>query len=300
MQGTVDDFAFGAVTPAASYLVAGVSSALGLRCVVRSLINRQSWKPGWLALGAATIGCGIWTMHFVAMVGFRIQGIPIDYDSRLTSLSLVVAIVTAGAGVFVVGYRGATPVTLTAAGVLTGLAVVATHYTGMAALELNGSLEYDSLTVTASVLIAVTAATAALWTAASYRGFPAALGAGLLMGVALTGTHYIGMSALAVHLRGATDASYMTGLYGNSSPASILLPLLIGPVVFLILAGVIVMFDPQLVLGGGDRSLATPRRRRATAVAPERPAHPPQTAQTASLFEPRDQPVGRHASPRGR
>lgn len=297
MQGTVDGFAYGAVTPAASYLVAGVSSALGLRCVVRSLHNRQSWKPGWLALGAATIGCGIWTMHFVAMVGFRIQGIPIDYDLRLTSLSLAMAIVTAGVGVFAVGYRGATPVTLTAAGVLTGLAVVGTHYTGMAALELNGTLKYDPPMVVASVVLAVTAATAALWTAASYRGFPAALGASLLMGVALTGTHYTGMAALSVHLRGATDASYMSGLYGNSSPASILLPLLIGPVVFLILSGVVVMFDPQLVLGDGDWSRATPRRRRNTAGVPERPAQPPQTA---SLFEPRDQPVGRHAGPRRR
>ncbi|WP_339129462.1 MHYT domain-containing protein [Streptomyces sp. f51] len=297
MQGTVEGFSFGAVTPAASYLVACVGSALGLRCVIRSLSNRQSWKPGWLALGAATIGCGIWTMHFVAMAGFRIQGIPIDYDGRLTALSLVVAIVTAGLGVFAVGYRGATPVTLTAAGILTGLAVVATHYTGMAALKLNGSLGYDSPTVAASVLLAVTAATAALWSAASFRGFPAALGAGLLMGVALTGTHYTGMAALSVHLRGATDASYMTGMYGSSSSASILLPLLIGPVVFLILAGVVVMFDPQLVLGDGDWSRATPRRRRATAAVPERPAHPPRTA---SLFEPRDQRADRRTSSRGR
>jgi NO-binding membrane sensor protein with MHYT domain len=300
MQGTVDDFAFGAVTPAASYLVACVGSALGLRCVVRSLNNRRSWKPGWLVLGAATIGCGIWTMHFVAMVGFRIQGIPIDYDSRLASLGLVVAVVMVGLGVFAVGYRGATPVTLTAAGILTGLAVVATYYIGMAALELNGSLEYDSLTVSVSVLIAVTAATAALWTAASYRGFPAALGATLLMGVALTGTHYTGMAALGVHLRGATDASYMTGTYGNASPASILLPMIIGPVVFLVLSGVVVMFDPQLVLGGGDWSRAAPRRRRVTVTAPERPAQPPRPQQNASLFEPRDQPVGRHAGPRGR
>ncbi|MFE1285373.1 MHYT domain-containing protein [Streptomyces sp. NPDC058751] len=292
MQGTVEDFEFGAVTPAASFLVACVGSALGLRCIVRSLNNRQSWKPGWLALGAATIGCGIWTMHFTAMVGFRIQGIPIDYDPGLVSLSLVVAIVAVGLGVFTVGYRGATPATLTAAGILTGLAVVGTHYTGMAAIELNGSLEHDSLTVSASVLLAVAAATAALRTAASRRGFPATLGACLLMGVAMTGAHYTGMAAVGVQLRGATDASYTTGLYGDGSPASILLPMLIGPVVFLILAGVVVMFDPQLVLGDGEWSRSSPRRHRGTAVAPERPAHAPPAA---SLFGPREQQPGRHA-----
>ncbi|MEU4168502.1 MHYT domain-containing protein [Streptomyces sp. NPDC026665] len=294
MQGTVEGFEFGAVTPAASCLVACLGSALGLRCVVRSLHNRQSWKPGWLALGAATIGCGIWTMHFVAMVGFRIQGIPIDYDPRLTSLSLVVAIGTVGLGVFAVGYRGATPVTLTAAGILTGLAVVATHYTGMAAIELNGSLDYDSVMVSASVLLAVGAATAALWTASSHRGFAAALGAALLMGVALTGAHYTAMAALGVHLRGATDASYMSG---DSSPASVLLPMLIGPVVFLILAGVVVMFDPQLVLGDGDWSRSSSRRRRGTVVVPGRPAQPPRTG---SFFEPRDQRADPHDQRAGR
>jgi NO-binding membrane sensor protein with MHYT domain len=296
MQGTVDGFGYGWVTPLVSYLVACLGSALGLRCVVRSLNNRQSWKPGWLALGAATIGCGIWTMHFVAMVGFRIQGIQIDYDAGLTALSLVVAIVVVGIGVFAVGYRGATTATLTAAGIITGLGVTAMHYLGMAALRLNGSLEYDAPTVGASVLIAVAAATAALWTAASYRGFLAALGASLLMGIAQTGMHYTGMAALGVHLRGATDASY-TGMYGTASPASILLPVLIGPVVFLILAGVVVMFDPQLVLGDGDWSRTAPRRRRSTTALPERPAYPPRTD---SLFEPRDQRTGRHSTPRGR
>ncbi|WP_405917067.1 MHYT domain-containing protein [Streptomyces sp. NBC_00728] len=297
MQGTVDGFGYGVVTPVTSYLVACLGSALGLRCVVRSLRNQQSWKPGWLALGAATIGCGIWTMHFVAMVGFRIEGIQIDYDARLTALSLVAAIVVVGVGVFVVGYRGATTGTLTAAGIFTGLGVAAMHYLGMAALRLNGSLRYDTLPVVASVLIAVTAATAALWAAASYRGFLAALGASLLMGVALTGMHYTGMAALGVHLRGATDASHITGTYGDASPTSILLPMLIGPVVFLILAGVVVMFDPQLVLGDGDWSRTTPRRRRARATLPERPAPAPRTD---SLFAPRDQRAGRHTTPRGR
>ncbi|MFJ6831974.1 MHYT domain-containing protein [Streptomyces sp. NPDC091209] len=297
MQGTVDGFGYGMVTPVVSYLVACLGGALGLRCVVRSLNNQQSRKPGWLALGAVTIGCGIWTMHFVAMVGFRIQGIQIDYDTRLTALSLVVAIVVVGIGVFAVGYRGATNATLTAAGIFTGLGVAAMHYLGMAAIHLNGSLEYDSLTVGASVLIAVAAAIAALWAAASYRGFPAALGASLLMGVALTGMHYTGMAAVGVRLRGATDASYSTGMYGNASPPSILLPMLIGPVVFLILAGVVVMFDPQLVLGDGDWSRTTPRRRRTGIALPERPTHPPRTD---SLFEPRDQRTGRHTTPRGR
>ncbi|MEU0968931.1 MHYT domain-containing protein [Streptomyces sp. NPDC005917] len=33
----------------------------------------QSWKPVGLALGAASIGCGIRTMHFIAMIGFHLR-----------------------------------------------------------------------------------------------------------------------------------------------------------------------------------------------------------------------------------
>jgi NO-binding membrane sensor protein with MHYT domain len=70
MDGTIDGFRYGVVTPIAAYVMACLGGALGLRCIVRTLLNNDSWKPGWLAMGAASIGCGIWTMHFIAMIGF--------------------------------------------------------------------------------------------------------------------------------------------------------------------------------------------------------------------------------------
>ncbi|GHH15004.1 MHYT domain-containing protein [Streptomyces lanatus] len=248
MQGTVDGFRYGAVTPLAAYLMACLGGALGLRCIVRSLPGGQSWKPGWLALGAASIGCGIWTMHFIAMIGFQVEETRIRYDTGLTVLSLAVAIVVVGIGVFIVGYRGAGRGALTCAGVITGLGVAAMHYLGMAALRLDGEIEYDVLTVGLSVLIAIVAATAALWAAVTIRGFLTSLGASLIMGVAVSGMHYTGMAAVSVHLHGATGASW-----AGDSPSSLLLPMLLGPVIFLVLAGVVVMFDPLLVLGDVER-----------------------------------------------
>ena len=91
MDGTVDGFRYGAVTPVAAYLMACLGGALGLRCIVRSLLNAPSWKTGWLALGAAAIGCGIWTMHFIAMIGFHVEETRVRYDAATTVLSLVVA-----------------------------------------------------------------------------------------------------------------------------------------------------------------------------------------------------------------
>lgn len=247
MQGTIDGFSYGLATPVAAYVMACLGGALGLRCVVRSLLNHDSWKPGWLALGAASIGCGIWTMHFIAMIGFQVEETAVRYDVGLTVTSLAVAIVVVGIGVFVVGYRGATPAALSVAGIVTGLGVAAMHYLGMAALHLNGEIHYAMVTVALSVMIAVVAATAALWAAVSIRGFLTSLGASLVMGVAVSGMHYTGMAAVSVHLHDPGGTTW-----SGDSPTSLLLPMLIGPVIFLLLAAVVVMFDPLLVLGDGE------------------------------------------------
>ncbi|MFK4106790.1 MHYT domain-containing protein [Streptomyces sp. NPDC019531] len=257
MEGTVDGFRYGAVTPVAAYLMACLGGALGLRCIVRTVLGNQSWKAGWLALGAAAIGCGIWTMHFIAMIGFQVVETRIRYDVGLTVLSLVVAIVVVGIGVFIVGYRGASTPNLAFAGVVTGLGVAAMHYLGMAALHLNGTIRYDATVVALSVVIAIVAATAALWAAVTIRGFMTSLGASLVMGVAVSGMHYTGMAAVSVHVH-----SKVGGSWAGDSPTSLLLPMLLGPVIFLLLAGVVVMFDPLLVLGDGDwnRRSASPAR----------------------------------------
>ncbi|MFJ8719290.1 MHYT domain-containing protein [Streptomyces violaceus] len=244
MDGTVDGFRYGAVTPVAAYLMACLGGALGLRCIVRTLLDTRSWKPGWLALGAASIGCGIWTMHFIAMIGFHVEETRIRYDAATTVLSLVVAVVVVGIGVFIVGYRGTGRTVLAVAGTVTGLGVATMHYLGMAAMRLNGDVGYDPLGVALSVLIAIAAATAALWSAVTIRNLLMSLGASLVMGVAVSGMHYTGMAAVSVHVHDTAN-----GTWAGDSPMSLLLPMLLGPVVFLLLAGVVVMFDPLLVLG---------------------------------------------------
>lgn len=246
MEGTIDGFRYGMVTPVAAFVMACLGGALGLRCIVRTLLNEASWKPGWLALGAASIGCGIWTMHFIAMIGFQVEETRIGYHVGLTLLSLAVAVAVVGVGVFIVGYRGAGRGSLSLAGVITGIGVAAMHYLGMAAMQLNGAIAYAPATVALSVLIAVVAATAALWAAVTVRGFLTSLGASLVMGVAVSGMHYTAMAAVSVHVHGPTSS------WAGDSPTSLLLPMLIGPAIFLLMAGVVVMFDPLLVLGEGE------------------------------------------------
>ncbi|MFI6683447.1 MHYT domain-containing protein [Streptomyces sp. NPDC050485] len=273
MHGTVDGFTYGLVTPVAAFIMACLGGALGLRCTARSLRTERSFKAAWLALGATSIGSGIWTMHFIAMMGFTVHEAPLGYDRGITFASLAVAIVMVGIGIFIVGYRGATPMALVTGGTITGLGVATMHYLGMAGIRMNGQFEYNTLVVSVSVVIAVVAATTALWAAVSVHGFLASLGASLVMGVAVSGMHYTGMAALSVQLHGTATPG------GGESPAALLAPMLIGPVAFLLLAGVVVMFDPLVVMGKPDWDKRPPRT---VPVPRHRPSFPERTSWAAS------------------
>ncbi|MEU8542628.1 MHYT domain-containing protein [Streptomyces sp. NPDC048717] len=296
MQGTVDGFRYGLVTPVAAFLMACLGGALGLRCTTRSLRHLDSFRAGWLALGATSIGTGIWTMHFIAMMGFSVRQTPITYDRPLTFASLGVAVVMVGVGIFLVGYRGATALSLVTGGTITGLGVATMHYLGMAGMRLHGRIGYDTLTVAFSVVIAVVAATAALWAAVSVRGFLPSLGASLVMGLAVSGMHYTAMDAVHVELH---EAAVVAGR--GDTATTLLLPLLIGPGVFLLLAAVVVMFDPLLVLGEPDwqRPAARGRSRRGSR---RRAAGRPARHRAPAYGEPANwsasRPAGRRSLPR--
>ena len=249
---TVSDFYYGAVTPVAAYLMACLGAALGLRCTTRSL-RRPQHRARWLALGAVSIGCGIWTMHFIAMIGFSVEGALVNYDATKTLLSLLVAIAVVAVGVFLVGYRGGSPLNLGVAGTVTGLGVAAMHYLGMAAIHTNGTLHYDAPTVALSIVIAVAAATAALWAAVSIHALWASLGASLVMGVAVTGMHYTGMAAVSVHLTNLAGSSQ-----SSADLVAFLLVMLAGPLLVLLVAAVIVMFDPDMMLGEVEPKASEP------------------------------------------
>jgi NO-binding membrane sensor protein with MHYT domain len=221
----IHHFTFGALTPGLAYAMSCAGSLLGLLCTTRARLLDGSAQARWLMFGALAIGgTGIWVMHFIAMLGFSISGTTIRYDIPLTLLSAVIAIVVVGFGLLIVGLRALTAPTLLLSGVITGAGVAAMHYTGMAAMHTNIHIHYDAATVAISVLIAVGAATAALWAALRVRGGWATTGAALIMGVAVSSMHYTGMSAMSV---GGTPSS-SSAVPPGASPLGFLAPLIVG------------------------------------------------------------------------
>ncbi|MFF3355329.1 MHYT domain-containing protein [Streptomyces sp. NPDC002917] len=199
-MGHLDHATFGWLTPALSYAMAVIGSALGLSCTVRALDTSGRSRRNWLIAAASALGTGIWTMHFVAMLGFGVTGTDIRYNVPLTLLSLLCAMVVVGCGVFAVGYSRDRTRALLVGGFGTGLGVASMHYLGMAALRLHGTIHYDPLRVALSVVIAVVAATAALWAALNIKSPRAVALASLVMGAAVSSMHYTGMMAVGVRV----------------------------------------------------------------------------------------------------
>ena len=130
---------------------------------------------------------------------------------------MLVAVAVVGAGLFIVGFGDGGRSRLAAGGVIVGVGVAAMHYLGMAAMSMPDSMSYNPPLVVLSVLIAIVAGTAALWTGTRVSGLRATVGAALIMGVAVSGMHYTGMAALQIH-RGAMPS--MAALAGSGvSPA---------------------------------------------------------------------------------
>jgi NO-binding membrane sensor protein with MHYT domain len=192
-----------------AYTTSVVGSTVGLACTALARTARsEPGRVGWLALAALSIGgVGIWLMHFIAMLGFTTPGLPVRYDIGRTGLSALLAFGAVFAGLLVFGARRThSRWRLLTGGVITGLAVALMHYAGMWALNLKGTISYDTGLFAVSVVIAVLAATAALWfTVATDRLWLRVL-AGLVMGVAVTGMHYTGMAAVRVNLDPAAPA----------------------------------------------------------------------------------------------
>lgn len=172
----------------------------------------------WMGGGALAMGVGIWSMHFIGMLAFRLP-ISLGYDIGITLLSLLIAVLSSGFALWLVSQPRLPAWQLAFGALIMGAGISAMHYTGMAAMRMTPGIDYDPTLFTASLLIAVGASTAALWIAFNLRrNTPyvrlARGGAAVVMGVAIVGMHYTGMAA-ARFADGSFCGAALTGLNGK-------------------------------------------------------------------------------------
>jgi diguanylate cyclase (GGDEF)-like protein len=203
---------------AASLIVAILASYTALDMAGRITTAQGRAARWWLAGGAAAMGIGIWSMHFIGMLAFSLP-IRLGYDPVITFLSLLIAIASSVFALWLVCQPNLPWSRLTLGAVLMGLGIASMHYTGMAAMRMIPLIHYIPSLFILSIVIAIVASGAALWIAFHLRQprsrvhqFRAA--AGVVMGVAIVGMHYTGMAAAEFSLGsicGAASGGVSTG-----------------------------------------------------------------------------------------
>jgi NO-binding membrane sensor protein with MHYT domain len=183
-----------------SLIVAILASYMALDLSGRVYANVGRVRALWIVGGAFAMGAGIWSMHFVGMLAFRLP-VPVSYGPALVAVSVVVAMLASGLALWVVSRPGLRLVAHVTAAMAMGIAIAGMHYIGMAAMRVVAHLHYDPLRWWLSIAIAIAASFVALDLARRFSGSEtgrARLMRGLaagVMGVAIAGMHFTGMSA---------------------------------------------------------------------------------------------------------
>ena len=171
----------------------GAWTALDVFRRVRAHVG--GWRLAWLTATAVAMGLSIWSMHFIAMLGFN-PGVEVRYDVGQTVLSLLLAIATTAFAFFFARGGGARREIM--GGVVMGAGICTMHYVGMSAVITDVTLANEPLYVVLSFVVAVTASTSALFVARSDTTPPQRVLAAAVLAFAIVGMHYTAMYGVRV------------------------------------------------------------------------------------------------------
>ncbi|KWS66091.1 histidine kinase [Pseudomonas savastanoi pv. fraxini] len=211
----------GSYTPSlvvVSVLVAIVAAYTALDLVGRIISARGRAVYVWIAGGAFAMGVGSWSTHFIGMLAFVLP-IDVGYDVPLALLSLLIAILSSGFALWLAARPLLSAAQIGLGGLLLGLGISATHYTGMAAMRMQPGIEYTPWLFALSLAISIAASAAALWIAFRLRQqrpriYLMRAVAAILLGTAIIGMHYTGMAA-ATFADGSFCGALPDGLSSN-------------------------------------------------------------------------------------
>lgn len=183
-----------------SVLIAILSAFAALDLAGRVMFSRKaSTRLAWLGGGATAMGIGIWSMHYIGMLAFRMS-MPVLYDWHTVLLSMAAAVAASGLALYVVSRKTMGMLSTVVGSIFMGGGIAGMHYIGMAAMRMQAVTLYSPrlvmLSVVAAVVIALVALRLTYATRHINKGWSWRKGASaLLMGLAIPVMHYTGMAA---------------------------------------------------------------------------------------------------------
>ena len=120
---------------AASLAIALMSGFTGLSLTQGASRMTVARRKTVVAMSAVALGGGIWSMHFVAMLGVRLP-ILFYYDALTTMISALVAVLLTGCALLIVHFGDRTAFRITLAGAFVGVGIPLMHYIGMSGMQI--------------------------------------------------------------------------------------------------------------------------------------------------------------------
>jgi two-component system, sensor histidine kinase and response regulator len=185
------------VTLSVAIAVLAAYAALDLGGRVTSA--RGGARLAWLSGGALAMGIGIWAMHYIGMLAFRLPFL-VEYDWPMVVLSLMAAVLASGVALFVVSRQTMTMTVAAVGSVFMGAGIASMHYIGMEAMRLPAMCVYSTGMVALSIALAIIISFVALWLTYLLRDQLTTWGwrkvaCAMVMGAAIPSMHYVGMAA---------------------------------------------------------------------------------------------------------
>ena len=208
------DYSHNAWLVLASFAIALMAGFTGLS-MARGLSRvPEGQRKLRVAMSAIVLGGGIWSMHFVAMLGLQLP-IPFFYDPLITLISALLGILVVGLALIVLHFRRRTPATITAAGLILGVGILGMHYTGMAGMQACRAA-YTAGGLILSGAISLVLATLAVWIAYWDRTRRNVLMGTVCFAVAVVALHFIAVGTTEFF---ETDLSDFDLILGNEALA---------------------------------------------------------------------------------
>jgi PAS domain S-box-containing protein len=186
---------------ALSVLISTLASYAALDLGGRVTASRGHIRSIWLMGGAAAMGIGIWSMHYIGMLAYSLP-VPVLYHWPTVLLSLLAAMFASAVALFAVSRDEMGPLRTVLGGLLMGSGIAAMHYVGMHAMRLPAMCSYSHGVVALSVVLAIGISLVALWLTFHLRADINSmswrkLASATLMGAAIPVMHYTGMAAVS-------------------------------------------------------------------------------------------------------
>ncbi len=175
----------------ASLLVAMMAGFTGLSLMQGASNLAILERKRILVMAAISMGTGIWSMHFIAMLGMKLSA-PFFYDALITLASALVAILVVGIALIILHFIPRTTKTKLAAGMIVGLGILVMHYLGMYGIRLVQP-QYSIIGIFVAIVTSTILSVSMVFISYSERRNKNIIAGTVLFGIAVFTVHFVAM-----------------------------------------------------------------------------------------------------------